>query len=235
MEPQLEILFEDNHCIALAKPAGLLTQGPANLPSMESLVKQYIKHKYAKPGNVYLGVPHRLDRPVSGIVLFARNSKSAARLAEQFRERQVTKQYWAAVEGTLEAAEGKWTDWLRKIQDQAHAVRAEADEAGAKLAELEWRVVQSIRGGTLVEFKLITGRMHQIRLQASLHGHPVFGDADYGSTTSFGPGAALQRDRIIALHARSLTFLHPLSYEPMTLTAPLPPTWDLVMGTVSAG
>ncbi len=221
----MQILLEDNHCIAAVKPAGLLTQGPPTVPSLEAEIKAYLKEKYNKPGNVYLGVPHRLDRPVSGVVLFARNSKAAQRLAEQFREHQVTKIYWGLVEGTVEPAEGVWEDWLRKIQDEARAEKAEANAEGAKFALMRYRVLQACDAGTLLEFQPQTGRMHQIRLQASLHGHPLAGDALYGSTRSFGPAAETPRDRIIALHARSLTFQHPLRYEPITLTAPLPATW----------
>src|SRR5689334_24495121 len=120
------VLFEDNHCLAVAKPAPLLTQGvPAGLPTLEAWVKDYLKAKYHKPGNVYLGIPHRLDRPVSGVVVFARNSKAAARLAEQFRLRQVRKWYLAVVETDpqdgIAADEGTLTDWLIKIPDVAHA------------------------------------------------------------------------------------------------------------------
>src|SRR5437868_2652012 len=126
MPDDLHILYEDNHCIAAAKPAPLLTQGvPAGIPTLEAQVKAYIKERYHKAGNVYLGIPHRLDRPVSGVVLFARNTKAAQRLAEQFRERQVTKVYWGAVEGSVEPAEGVWEDWLRKIQDEARSERVE--------------------------------------------------------------------------------------------------------------
>src|SRR6516165_4683568 len=108
------ILFEDNHCLAVAKPGGLLTQGvPAGLPTLESWAKDFLRTKHHKPGNVYLGVPHRLDRPVSGVVLFARNSKAAARLAEQFRVRSVEKVYWAMVDGVVDPTEGVWEDWLR--------------------------------------------------------------------------------------------------------------------------
>lgn len=221
----LRILFEDNHCIAVAKPAGLLTQGPSGVPSLEALVKAYIKEKHAKPGNVYLGVPHRLDRPVSGVVLFARNSKAADRLAEQFRERRVVKVYWGAAEGIVTPDESVWEDWVRKVPDEARAEKAEAGAAGAKLAVLRYRVLQAIAGGTLVEFQPQTGRMHQIRVQAAVRGHPLFGDVLYGSTQAFGPPADVPRDRIIALHARGLTFLHPLRYEPITLTAPLPAVW----------
>src|SRR4051794_549680 len=116
MGPALTVLYEDNHCLAVAKPAPLLTQGPPGVPSLEALVKAYLKEKYAKPGRVYLGVPHRLDRPVSGVVVFARNTKAAQRLAEQFRERQVRKVYWALVErdaaGSPPPEEGLWEDWL---------------------------------------------------------------------------------------------------------------------------
>src|SRR5213079_320435 len=111
----LHVLFEDNHCLAVAKPAGLLTQGvPPGIPTLEAQVKAYLREKYAKAGNVYLGIPHRLDRPVSGVVLFARTSKAAQRLAEQFRDRTVTKIYWGLVEGEVDPAEGEWRDWMRK-------------------------------------------------------------------------------------------------------------------------
>src|SRR5437764_1736763 len=117
MTNALEILFEDNHCLAVAKPAGLLTQGvPPGIPTLEAQVKAYLKERYHKAGNVYLGIPHRLDRPVSGVVVFARNTKAARRLAEQFRDRQVTKVYWGIVEGIVELEAGVWEDWLRKIQ-----------------------------------------------------------------------------------------------------------------------
>src|SRR5215831_16275551 len=111
------ILYEDNHCLAAAKPAALLTQGvPPGIPTLEAIVKAYLKEKYHKAGNVYLGIPHRLDRPVSGVVLFARNTKAARRLAEQFQQRQVRKTYWAAVEGDVQPGEGTWEDWLLKVQ-----------------------------------------------------------------------------------------------------------------------
>ncbi|HZZ80727.1 MAG TPA: RluA family pseudouridine synthase [Gemmataceae bacterium] len=222
----LQILLDENHCIAAVKRAGLLTQGPPGVPSLEADIKAYLKDKHQKPGNVYLGVPHRLDRPVSGVVLFARNSKAAQRLAEQFREHQVTKIYWGLVEGAVEPAEGLWEDWLRKIPDEARAEKAEPDAPGAKHAVMRYRVLQTCDAGTLLEFQPQTGRMHQIRLQAALRGLPLLGDWLYGSTRSFGPPAELPRDRNIALHARSLTFLHPLRYEPVTLTAPLPAAWQ---------
>lgn len=232
MSDRLQILLEDNHCLAVAKPAGLLTQAPAGIPSLEASVKSYLKEKHQKPGNVYLGVPHRLDRPVSGVVLFARNSKAAQRLAEQFRERQVTKLYWGVVEGTLTPAAGVWEDWLRKVENEARAEVAEPHADGAKQATLRYRIVQPCTVGTLVEFQPETGRMHQIRVQAAARGHPLLGDALYGSTQTFGPPAEAPRDRFIALHARSLTFLHPLRYDPVTLTAPLPAYWHDIGVTI---
>src|SRR5436309_6099515 len=126
------ILFEDNHCLAVAKPAPLLTQGvPPGIPTLEAQVKAYLKERYHKPGNVYLGVPHRLDRPVSGVVLFARNSKAARRLAEQFQRHQVTKVYWAVVEGDVRPDEGAWEDHLRKLPDEARAEIAVPGTPGA--------------------------------------------------------------------------------------------------------
>jgi 23S rRNA pseudouridine1911/1915/1917 synthase len=220
------ILFEDNHCLAVAKPAGLLTQGvPSRLPTLEAHVKAYLRERYHKAGRVYLGIPHRLDRPVSGVVVFARNTKAARRVAEQFQQRQVRKVYWAAVEGVVQPAEGTWKDWLRKVPEEARAEPVLLEAPGAKQALLDYRVLQACRGGSLLELRPWTGRMHQIRVQAAARGCPIQGDALYGSRLPFGPPAELSRERIIALHARSLTFLHPIRYEPVTVTAPLPETW----------
>lgn len=222
----LQILFEDNHCIAVAKPAPLLTQGvPPGMPTLESRVKAYLRERYHKPGNVYLGIPHRLDRPVSGVVLFARNTKAARRLAEQFQKRQVTKNYWAIVEGDVQPATGTWHDWLRKLPEEARSERVEPDTPGAREAILQYRVLLACAGGSVIEFVPQTGRMHQIRIQAALRGWPIRGDVLYGARLPFGPPAALPRERVIALHARSLTFLHPIRYEPITVTAPLPECW----------
>ena len=199
---------------------------PAGIPTLEAQVKEYIKEKYHKPGNVYLGIPHRLDRPVSGVVLFARNSKAAQRLAEQFEKRQVTKTYWGAVEGLVEPEAGTWHNWVLKIKEEARSeIVAEGTDERA-MAVLAYRRLQLGTEGDLVEFTPQTGRMHQIRLQAGSRGWPIRGDVLYGSKLPFGPPADLPRDRIIALHARSLTFLHPLRYEPMTVVAPLPDSWQ---------
>ena len=225
MDQVLDILFEDNHCLAVNKPAPLLTQAPPAIQSLESMVKLFLKERHQKQGGVYLGVPHRLDRPVSGVVLFARNSKAARRLAEQFEKRQVVKTYWGVVEGTVAPDAGIWEDWLRKVENEPRAERTEPGAEGARLARLEYRVLEPCPCGTLLEFTPATGRMHQIRIQSAMRGWPVCGDELYGAKTPFGPAADEPRDRIIALYARTLTFLHPIRYEPVTVTAPLPGQW----------
>ncbi len=226
MTEPLNVLFEDNHCLAVAKPAPLLTQGvPPGIPTLEALVKAYLKEKYHKAGNVYLGIPHRLDRPVSGVVLFARNTKAARRLAEQFQQHQVRKVYWAVVDGEVSPTEGTWEDWLHKRAAEARTEVVGPDDPMARHAVLSYRRLRAGPGWTLLEIEPRTGRMHQIRVQAASRGWPVRGDAWYGSREAFGPPAELPRDRVIALHGRSLTFLHPIRYEPVTVTAPLPETW----------
>jgi 23S rRNA pseudouridine1911/1915/1917 synthase len=231
MTADLQILFEDNHCIAVSKPAPLLTQGvPPGIPTLEAMVKAYLKERYHKPGNVYLGIPHRLDRPVSGVVVFARNTKAAQRLAEQFQNRQVRKVYWAVVEpaptGELPPAEGVWEDWLLKVKEEARTERVTPETPGARHAVLRFRRLHQTADGALLEIEPQTGRMHQIRVQAAVRGWPVRGDVIYGARLPFGPPTELPRDRIIALHARSLTFLHPIRYEPLTVTAPPPSLWE---------
>jgi 23S rRNA pseudouridine1911/1915/1917 synthase len=226
MTQALTVLFEDNHCLAVLKPAPLLTQGvPPGIPTLESLAKTYLREKYGKKGNVYLGIPHRLDRPVSGVVLFARNSKAASRLAEQFQKHQVRKVYWAVVDGVVQPEAGTWEDWLRKVQDEAHTLVVWSTEPMAKHAVLNYRRLAGGDGWTLLEIEPKTGRMHQIRVQAASRGWPVRGDLLYGSSQPFGPHADLSRERVIALHARRLTFLHPIRYEPITVEAPLSEAW----------
>jgi 23S rRNA pseudouridine1911/1915/1917 synthase len=231
MSEPLTILFEDNHCLAVAKPAGLLTQGvPEGLPTLEGRVKAYLKERYQKKGHVYLGIPHRLDRPVSGVILFARNTKAARRLAEQFQQHQVRKVYWGAVEtpadGEAVPEEGTWEDWLRKLPDEARTEKVPPETPGARRALLRFRRLQTLADGALLEINPETGRMHQIRVQAAVRGWPIRGDFLYGARQSFGPPVELPRDRIIALHARSLIFLHPIRYEPIQLVAPLPKNWS---------
>src|SRR5262249_43424011 len=195
------------------------------IPTLEAMARAYLKEKYHKAGHVYLGIPHRLDRPVSGAVLFARSTKAARRLAEQFRERQVRKVYWAVVDGDVSPGAATWEDWLCKRAEEA---RTEVVGPGAPLARhavLSYRRLRGGPGWTLLEIEPRTGRMHQIRAQAASRGWPVRGDVLYGSRQPFGPPAELPRDRVIALHGHSLTFLHPIRHEPVTVTAPLPDYW----------
>jgi 23S rRNA pseudouridine1911/1915/1917 synthase len=222
------VLFEDNALLAVAKPAPLLTQAPPGVPSLEGMAKAYLKAKYAKPAGVYLGIPHRLDRPVSGVVVFARSTKAAQRVHAQFRDHAVRKVYWAAVAGEVAPAAGVWEDWVRKVADEAKTVRSGPDEPGAKRAMLEYRVIGTVDGGTVLELAPLTGRMHQLRVQAAWRGHPVFGDTLYGSARPFGPAAESARERVIGLHARRLTVRHPYTKAELTFEAPLPGYWPAV-------
>ncbi|MCZ2341422.1 MAG: RluA family pseudouridine synthase [Bacteroidales bacterium] len=221
-----QVLHDDYHLVVVNKPAPLLTQAPAGILSLEAMVKAYIKQTRNKPGGVYLGIPHRLDRPVSGVVAFALNTKAAQRIHAQFERREVRKVYWAAVEGSIDADSGTWEDWVRKVKEEARTVRATPEEPGAKLARLDFRVLQRFAGGTLVELAPQTGRMHQLRVQSAWRGHPVFGDVMYGSVREFGPAWENPRDKVIALHARTLTITHPVTREPLTCTASLPAYWQ---------
>ncbi len=221
----MQILFEDYHLIAVNKPAPMLTQAPPGIPSLEAKVKQYIKGKYQKPAGVYLGIPHRLDRPVSGVVLFARNSKAAARVAEQFQKHTVTKIYWALVEGGVAGEAGEWRDFICKVEDQSRAELVKEGTDKAREAITHYRVLKRLEGTTLLELAPRTGRMHQLRIQSAGRGHPVVGDALYGSARLFGPAIELPRDRAIALHAFRLTIEHPFRKEPITFEAALPETW----------
>src|SRR5262249_8996887 len=157
------------------------------VPTLEALAKAYLKERYHKPGNVYLGIPHRLDRPVSGVVVFARNTKAARRLAGQFQKRRAGKVYWAAGEGAVQPEGSVWEDWLLKIRDEARAERVEPDVPGARRAVLRYWRLAEVAGGTLLELRPETGRMHQLRVQAAARGWPVRGDELYGAKLPFGP------------------------------------------------
>lgn len=214
----LEILYEDNHCLAIAKPAGSLsTHFDGNEETLDRSAKAYLKHKYQKQGNVFLGIVHRLDRPVSGVLLFARTSKAAARLAQQFREGTVEKTYWAIVEGALTQHAGTLEDWLKKEGDTGYINIVEPNMPGARQALMHFQRRGGHENLTWLELRPQTGRRHQLRVQLAHAGFPIYGDSKYGSIHTFGKG--------IALHARSLTFLHPVRYEPITLTAELPRHW----------
>lgn len=216
--PLPEILYEDNHCLAVVKPPGCLTthfQGREE--TIDRAIKHYLKEKYRKPGNVFLGVVHRIDRPVSGVLLFARTSKGAARLAEQFREGTIDKVYWAVVEGELPQPAGTLENWLRKDHATGRVEVVAPGTPEARQAVLHFVRKSTYQGLSWVEIRPQTGRTHQLRVQLAHLGTPIYGDAKYGSVHTFGDA--------IGLHARALTFLHPIRYEPITLTADLPRGW----------
>lgn len=200
------------------KPSGLPTMGvQADRASLVNVARDYIKQKYAKPGNVYLGVVSRVDTLVSGAVVFARTSKAAARLTEIFRERDVRKTYLAAVEGQLAGESGEWSDWLWH-DDAAHRIRVVAENsADAKLATLAWRLQRRLVGATVVTVDLHTGRKHQIRVQFASRGHAILGDAKYGARSHFSPG--------IALHSWKLAFEHPVRHVSIDVEAAPPASW----------
>ncbi len=224
-EPGFDILYEEGPCLAVSKPPGLLTQAPPGIDSLEARIKAFLRDRDTRPGKVYLGVPHRLDRPASGAMVFGKHSRAARRLAEQFEGRSVRKVYWAGVAGAVQPAAGTWQDYLRKVPDVARAEAVPADQPDARLAVLHYRVLFVAPWGTWLEIELETGRMHQVRVQASLRGHPVLGDALYGSTIPFGVQHDDPRLRAIALHARQLAFHHPMTREPITVTAAVPAPW----------
>ena len=216
--PKLDILYLDNHLIAVCKPAGMLTQsdefGEASLMDM---VKGWIKTEYKKPGKVFLGLVHRLDRNVSGVVMFARTSKGASRISEQFRQKTTKKIYRALVEGTLEHQQASLRHYLRKEKSLKATVFPRAT-INAKEALLDYEVIEIFADTSLIEIRLHTGRFHQIRAQLSVIGHPIVGDKKYGASS------ALPVERI-ALHAQSMTLKHPTSKEEIVIDCPLPEDW----------
>ncbi len=216
----LHILHEDNHLLAVAKPAGLLVQGDrTGDTTLGDLVRAYLKHRYLKPGNVYLGLVHRLDRPVSGVVLFARTSKAASRLARQFREGLVDKRYLAVVEGTPAPAAAELAHHLAAEGDARGVTRAAVHQfAGSRPARLRYLVRARAEGRSLLEIELLTGRRHQIRAQLALAGWPVLGDVKYGARS-------LTDCSGIALHAWRLAVAHPVGGATVHLEAPPPADW----------
>lgn len=216
---KLNVLFEDNHMLAVLKPAGLLVQGDrSGDETLLDVAGAYLKQKYDKPGNVYLGLVHRLDRNVSGVVLLARTSKAAGRLAEQFRQGTVTKIYRAVVAGRP-SAEGELKSWLSGKGDARGVTKARpAPFDGARESLLRYHVVNSAVGWTLVEVRPVTGRRHQIRAQFALAGHPLLGDVKYGSVRRLP-------DHRIALHASRLAVAHPTGGHEVVISAPEPEDW----------
>jgi 23S rRNA pseudouridine1911/1915/1917 synthase len=223
----LDVLYEDNHLLAVSKPALLPTMGVAeDRPSLLTLAKDYVRNKYRKPGNVYLGIVSRLDAPVTGVVLLARTSKAAQRLTAQFRLRSVEKVYWALVEGSVAPPSGHLRDFLRKDERHRKMHICGPASPGAQQAELFYRVLGNeadaprLKSGqaiTLLEVRLLTGRKHQIRVQLSAAGFPIVGDRKYGGRRTFPNG--------IALHARRLIIEHPVRKMELAIEAPLPNAW----------
>lgn len=221
----LTVLYEDNHCLAVAKPARLLTMGDQTADStLVDLVRDYLRTKYHKPGNVFVGVVHRLDRPVSGVVLFARTSKGAARLSEQFREGTVEKTYQAVVTGQLAEESVEWRDWLLKDERTNTVTCVPAGTPGARESVLSCRRLQGGGNRSLLQVTPITGRSHQIRVQLASHGLPIVGDAKYGSSARY-------REGCIALHACSLAFQHPTRAERIEVTCPRPGDWERLLNS----
>ena len=211
------VFFEDNHLLAVYKPAGLLVQGDRTGDvCLLDLAKRWLKVLYQKPGKVFLGMVHRLDRPVAGVVLFARTSKAASRLSHQFRERTVTKTYLAVVEGRMPKTSGRLRHHIERSSRLSHVVQGAT--AHSKTASLHYEVLGRDRGRSLVRIGLETGRRHQIRLQLAHAGCPILGDRRYGA-------AAMLPDREIALLANHLEIDHPTRGQRLILTCPPPDGW----------
>jgi 23S rRNA pseudouridine1911/1915/1917 synthase len=206
--------------LAVCKPAGLLVQGDrSGDPTLLEAARAYLKREYAKPGNVYLGLVHRLDRNVSGVVLLARTSKAASRLAAAFRAKQVAKSYLAVTAGRPPAATGELRHWLAAAGDRQGVTRASAEPfAGAREAVLRYRIADEGNGCCLLGVEPVTGRRHQIRAQLALAGCPLLGDVKYGASSRL-PG------RRIALHALRLELAHPVGGAPLALAADPDPDW----------
>ena len=219
----VDILFEDNHCLAVNKPAGLLAQGDATgEPSLLDWARASLKARFGKPGNVFVGLVHRLDRPTSGVVLLARTSKAASRLSAQFREGKVEKVYRAIVDGTLTEASGTWTDTLRKDEGRNVVEVVAEGTRGGRDAALSYRILAHRAGSTLIELRPATGRGHQLRVQLASRGLPISGDRKYGASTTL---IAVDGRPRIALHACRLTFTHPTRPGAISVDAPEPADW----------
>lgn len=213
----MTVLYEDNHIIAVNKTCSEIVQGDKTGDTpLSEIVKAYIKEKYNKPGEVFLGVTHRLDRPTSGVVLFARTSKALARLNAMFQSHeQIQKTYWAIVQGCPKQAEGRLENWLIRNEEQNKSYIAKPNANNAKKAILSYRTLVRGENYTLLEVNLETGRHHQIRCQLAAIGCPIKGDLKYGAKRSNPDGG-------ISLHARQIAFIHPVSKQPLCITAPVP-------------
>ena len=212
----MEVVYEDNHIIIVNKQSGEIVQGDktGDRP-LSDLVKDYIKEKYQKPGEVFLGVVHRLDRPVSGLVVFARTSKALTRLNKMFAEGKVRKTYWALVQNFPKEPEGTLEHWLVRNEKQNKSYAYDRERPNAKKAILKYKVIGKTDNYTLVEVQLMTGRHHQIRCQLSTMGCPIKGDLKYGAKRSNPDGS-------ISLQSHRVEFEHPVSHETIIIEAPLP-------------
>ena len=212
----MEVLYEDNHIIIVSKRAGEIVQGDktGDVP-LSDIVAAYLKEKYSKPGNVFVGVPHRLDRPVSGIVVLAKTSKALSRLNEMFRVGSVDKRYLAIVKNRPKNPEGRLENWLVRNEKQNRSYAYDKEVPGSKQAILNYRLVASSVNYHLLEIELLTGRHHQIRCQLAKMGCPIKGDLKYGAERSNPDGS-------ISLHAYRVRFEHPVSHEMIDVKAPLP-------------
>jgi 23S rRNA pseudouridine1911/1915/1917 synthase len=237
----LTILHEDSSLLAVLTPAGLSTQAPRGVDSLEARVRQWLRERAEAAGqrveDLYLGLPHRLDRAASGVILFALTRRAVRIISRQFERRQVRKVYWAVVEGAIEPAGGTWIDFVRKVPEEPRVEITAEGEPGAQQAVLHYKSLQAVplasgRAATWLEIELETGRMHQVRIQAASRGHPILGDALYGASTPFGPETADPRERAIALHARSISFRHPETNETLTVAAPPTADWNCLDGIV---
>lgn len=221
MHADLNIIFEDNHVIVVNKKASEIVQGDkTGDETMPDRIKSYLKEKYQKPGNVFCGVVHRLDRPTSGAVVFARTSKALERLNEQFREKETNKVYWAIVESKPAQDSGTLVHYLKKNEKQNKSYATVDEVSGSKKAILHYKLIGSSDKYFLLEIELETGRHHQIRVQLSTIGCRIKGDVKYGAKRPNPDGS-------ISLHARTLEFNHPTSKETLKFTAPVPndPLW----------
>lgn len=212
----MQVVYEDNHIIIVYKESGEIVQGDktGDTPLAET-VKAYIKEKYAKPGAVFLGVVHRLDRPVSGLVVFARTSKALSRLNDMFRKGEVHKTYWALVQNQPALPEGTLEHWLTRNEKQNKSYSYPREVPGSKKAILKYRLIGQSERYYLLEIKLLTGRHHQIRCQLSAMGCPIKGDLKYGSKRSNADGS-------ISLLSHRIDFIHPVSKEHIVVESPLP-------------
>lgn len=212
----MTVLYEDNHIIIVNKTCSEIVQGDKTGDKpLSEIVKEYLKEKYNKPGNVFCGVTHRLDRPVSGIVVFAKTSKALSRLNEMFKRKEIKKTYWAIVKNTPKASEGTLTYYLVKNEKQNKSYAYDTEKPNSKLAILHYKLIARSEKYNLLEIDLETGRHHQIRCELAKIGCPIKGDLKYGFERSNPDGG-------ISLHARHISFIHPVSKELIEVSAPLP-------------